>query len=158
MYLRRFIGGRGYVRVIRTDNGTNLVCASVELIESFQEMDHVKIGEFLQQNSSEWVWLKRKPPLASNMGGVSERQIKTARNILNSLLKTHGSSLTDESLQTLLTEVEAIVNSHPLTTDVVNDVTSLVPLSPINLLTIKSRVVMPPPGVFTSADMYCRKH
>ena len=92
------------------------------------------------------------------MGGVSERQIKTAGNILNSLLKTHGSSLTDESLQTLLVEVEAIVNTHPLTADVINDVTSLVPLSPINLLTIKSRVVMPPPGAFTSADMYCRKH
>ena len=92
------------------------------------------------------------------MGGVSQRQIKTARNILNSLLKTHGSSLTDESLQTLFTEVEAIVNSHPLTTDVINDVTSLVPLSPINLLTMKSGVFMPPPDVFVSTDMYCRKH
>ena len=92
------------------------------------------------------------------MGGVWEHQIKRARCILNLLLKTHGSSLTHESLQTLLTEVEAIVNSRPLTTDVINDVTSPVPLSPINLLTMKSRVVMPPPGVFTSADMYCRKH
>ena len=158
MCLRRFIGRRGYIRVIRTDNGTNFVGASAELIESFQEMDHVKIGEFLQQHGGEWIWWKRNPPLASNMGGVWERQIRTARNILNSLLKTHGASLTDESLQTLLTEVEAIVNSRPLTTDVINDVTSPVPLSPINLLTMKSRVVMLPPGVFTSADMYCRKH
>ena len=31
-------------------------------------------------------------------------------------------------------------------------------LSPINLLTMKSRVVRPPPGVFKLADMYCRKH
>ena len=74
------------------------------------------------------------------------------------MLKTHGASLTDESLQILLAEVEAIVNSHPLTTDVINDVTSPVPLNPINLLTMKSRVVMPPHGVFTLADMYCRKH
>ena len=73
------------------------------------------------------------------------------------MLKTHGASLTDESLQTLLMEVEAIVNSCPLNTDVINDVTSPVPLSPINLLTMKSRVFMPPPGVFTSGDMYCRK-
>ena len=116
-----FIGRRGYVRVIRTDNWT-------------------------------------KPPLANNMGGVWERQIRTAQNILNSLLKTHGASLTDESLQALLTDMEAIVNSRPLTTDVINDLTSPVPLSPINLLTMKSRVDMPPPGVFTSVDMYCRKH
>ena len=56
MCLRRFIGRRGYVRVIRTDNGTNFVGASAELIESFQEMDHVKIGEFLQQHGGEWIW------------------------------------------------------------------------------------------------------
>ena len=62
------------------------------------------------------------------------------------------------SLQTLLTEVEVIVNSPPLTFDVINDVTSPVPLSPIKLLTMKSRVVMPPPSVFTPADMYCRKY
>ena len=130
---------------------TNFVGASAELIEL------IKIGEFFQ-HGGEWIWWKRNPLLASNMGGVWERQIRTARNILNSLLKTHGVSLTDESSQTLLTEVEAIVNSRPLTTDVINDVTSAVPLSPINLLTTKSRVVMPQPGVFTSADMYCRKH
>ena len=156
--LRRFIGRRGYIRVIKTDNGINLVGASAELIESFQDMDHVKVGEFLQQNGGEWISWKRNPPLASNKGGVWEHQKRTARDILNSLLKTHGASLTDESFQIFLTEVEAIVNSRPLTTDVINDVTSLVPLSPINLLTMKSRVVMPPPGVFVSADMYCRKH
>ena len=55
-------------------------------------------------------------------------------------------------------EVEAIVNLCPLTTDVINDLTILVLLSLINLLTMKSRVVMPPSGVFMSANMYCRKH
>ena len=35
--------------------------------------------------------------------------------ILSFLLKTHGGSLTDESLQTLLVEMEANVNSLPLT-------------------------------------------
>ena len=102
------------------------------------------------------IW-KRNQPLSSNMGGVWERHIRTARAILNSLLKTHGSSLSDESLQTLLIEVEAIVNSSPLTTDVLNDITSLAPLSPVNL-TMKSKVGMPPPGHFTSPDQCCRKH
>ena len=84
------------------------------------------------------------------MEGVWKYQIRSARAILNSLLKTHGSSLSDESLQTLLVEVEAIINSCPLITDVLNDVTSLARLSPVNLLTMKSKVVMPPPGHFTS--------
>ena len=64
-------------------------------------MDHIKIGEFLQQNGGEWIWLKRKPPLASNTGGVWKCQIRTVQIILHSLLKRQGASLTDKSLQTL---------------------------------------------------------
>ena len=94
----------------------------------------------------------------SNMSGVWERQIKSARTILTSLLKIHATSLNDESLHTLLIEVEAIVNSHPLTTDLLIDVNGMIPLSPINLLTLKSRVVIPPPGVLTAPDIYCQKH
>ena len=45
------------------------------------------------------------------MSGVWERQIRTERTILNPLLKTHGKSLNDEVLYTLLIEVETIVNS-----------------------------------------------
>ena len=103
------------------------------------------------------IW-KRNPPLSSNMGGVWECQIQSPKAILNSLLKTHGSSLSDESFQTLLFEVEATINSHPLTTDVLNDVTSLAPLSPVGLSMLKSKVAISPPGHFTSPDLYCRKY
>ena len=120
-------------------------------------MDHIKFTNFLEENGGEWIHWKRNPPLLSNMGGVWERQIRSARAVVNSLLKTYGTSLSDESLHTLLVEVEAVVNSGPLT-DVMNDVTSLAALSPINLLTLKSKVVMPPPGNFVSPDQYSRKH
>ena len=135
--------------MIRSDNGSNLVWASTELFRAFQEMDHIKIGNFLKENGGEWMIFKRNPQLSSNMGGVWERQIRSARAILNSLLQTHGRSLSDESLQPLLIEFEAIINSRPLTTDVLNDVTSLATLSSVNILTIKSKVVMSPPGHFT---------
>ena len=88
------------------------------------------------------------------MGGAWERQIRTARSILNALLKTHGKSLNDEALDTLLIEDN---NRRPLTTDTINDVQIHVPLSSSNLLTMKSKVVMPPPGSFGPADAYCRK-
>ena len=68
------------------------------------------------------------------------------------------SSLSDESLQTLLVKIEAIINSCPLTTDVLNDVTILARLSLVNLLTMTSKIVMPPPGHFPSPGQYCRKH
>ena len=77
---------------------------------------------------------------------------------MTSFLKTHGTSLNDESLHTLLIEVEGIVNSRPLKTDLLSDANSMIPLSTINLLTLKSRIVILPPGVYTAPDIYCRKH
>ena len=75
-------------------------------------MDHNQISQNLQRCGADWITWIRNPPTASHMGGVWERQIRTARNILNALLKTHGRSLNDEALHTLLIEVEAIVNSR----------------------------------------------
>ena len=60
-------------------------------------------------------------------------------------------------MQTLVLEVEAIANSRPHTTEVINDARSLAPLNPTNRLTLKSRLVMPPPGNFTTPDKYSRK-
>ena len=58
----------------------------------------------------------------------------------------------------ILVKVAAVINSCPLTTETINDVTSLIPFSPINLLTMKSKTVMPRPGAFSFLDKYCRKH
>ena len=91
------------------------------------------------------------------MGGVWERQILSARNIVMSLLVTHGRSLNDESLRTLFAETEAILNSRPLTVQTLGDVKSEQPLSPNNILTMKTKVVMPPPGEFVRADEFNRR-
>ena len=84
MSLRRLVRWRGNVGMIRFDNGSNLVGGSAELSRTFQEMDHIKVGNFLKENGSEWMIWKRNPTLSSNMGGVWERQIRSPRAILNS--------------------------------------------------------------------------
>ena len=71
-------------------------------------------------------WI-RNPPTASHIGGVWEQQIRTARSILNALLKTYGRSMNNEALHTLLiqlsdTKVEAIVDSQPMTTETISNV------------------------------------
>ena len=154
--LRRLIARRGNVRFMRSDNGTNFVGANRELRKAISEMDNEKINVFMNEHGGEWVW-KFNPPAASHFGGVWERQIRSARDILSALLKTHSSSLDDESLTTLMTEVEAIINSRPLTTETLSDGTSPKPICPSNLLTMKSSVVMPPPGEFTRCDLYSRR-
>ena len=154
--LRRLIARRGNVRQIRSDNGSNFVGAEQELLKTFSEMDHNKIENFLQDHGGDWITWKRNPPAASHMGGIWEHQIRSPRAILNSLLQTRGHSLDEESLQTLMTETEAITNSRPLTVETINDGQSTMPISPNNILTMKTKVVMPPPGVFQKPDLYCR--
>ena len=68
--LRRFVGGKGNVKMIRSDNRSNFVGASTELIHALQEMDHINISNFLEENGGEWMVLKRNPSLSSKMGGV----------------------------------------------------------------------------------------
>ena len=137
--LRRFIGQRGPVRTIRCDNGTNFVGAKHELERALREMDLDKISNFLLKQGADFIptWI-HNPPYASNFCGALERLIRSARAILDSLLMTHGHSLNDESFRTFLVEIEAIMNSCPLTTDGLNDHDDVQLLSPINLLTMKS--------------------
>ena len=156
--LRRFIARRGQVSSIRTDNGTNFVGAENELKRCIEEMDHDKIREFLTAKGCDWIVWKRNPPEASHMGGIWERQIRSIRTILTSLMKDHSSMLSDEALRTFMAETEAIINSRPLTVDSLSDPCSQIPLSPTQLLTFKSDVVFPPPGVFERADVYSRKY
>ena len=155
--LRRFINRRGEVRQMRSDNGTNFVGASKELQKAVKEMDQMKITDFLLQHNTDWLGWEFNTPTASHMGGVWERQIRSCRSILSSLLNNHGQSLNDECFRTVLTEVEAIVNSRPLSVESLNDSDSLTPLTPNLLLTAKSKIVMAPPGDFNKSDIYSRR-
>ena len=78
--LRRFICRRGLVREIRCDRGT-------ELNRAIEEMDDQKMkAELLKANING----TKNPASASHFGGVWERQIRSIRNIMNSLMKEHG--------------------------------------------------------------------
>ena len=155
--LRRFIARRGHIRLLRCDNGSNFIGAEAELRAAWNQMDQVKVDTFLQQQGGDLIKWQHNPPKASHFGGIWERQIRSARSILSSLLRTHGESLNDESFRTLLHEVENIINSRPLTFENLSDPGSPLPLSPMNLLTMKSKIVLPPPGEFQQADLYCRR-
>ena len=57
-----------------------------------------------------------------------------------------------------MAKTEGILNSRPLTTDNISDPTSSLPLSPSDLLTMKSKIILPPPGDFLRPDLYsCRR-
>ena len=155
--LRRFICRRGPIRQLRSDQGTNFVGARTELAQALAKMDQEKIRTKLLEEQCDWISYKMNVPAASHMGGIWERQIRSARNVLSSLLQKNGKQLDDESLRTLMCEAEAIVNSCPLTVSQLADPDSLSPLTPNHLLTMKTKVVLAPLGAFQPADVYCKK-
>ncbi|XP_066928731.1 uncharacterized protein [Clytia hemisphaerica] len=156
--LRRFICRRGSIRMLRSDNGSNFVGAQSELKELFKSLDHDKIKAFLRDEfDADYVVWERNPPYSSHFGGVWERQIRSIRAVLDGILQTHSSSFNDESLRTLLCEAECIINSRPLSVENIGDPLSLKPITPMMLLTGKSRIVLPPPGAFGDAAAYSRR-
>ena len=154
---RRFVGRRGAVRQLRCDRGTNFVGAKNELQAALCEMNDDDISVDLLKDNCDWIKFEMNVPHASHMGGIWERMIRSARNALSALLIQHGSQLDDDLLHTLMIEAEAIINSRPLTYVDMTSCDADEPLTPSQLLTLKSKVVLPPPGQFVKEDMYCRR-
>ena len=152
--LRCFIALRGGVRVIRCDRGTNFVGACHELKEGLKKMDQESIATRLIEMDCEF---RFNPPSASHMGGVWERQIRSVRSVLGAILGQSGARLDTSSLRTLMYEVTAIVNSRPLTTETLETAEGPLPLTPNHLLTMKSGIIMPPPGNFVREDLYLKR-
>ena len=74
---RRFVGRRGPVRQLRSDQGTNFVGARNELQEALSMMHHNKIQQKLVKTNCDWLHFKMNVPEASHMGGAWERQIRS---------------------------------------------------------------------------------
>ena len=120
---------------------------------NLQEKEVEKLQIFLSEQQWEFVM---NTPSSSHMGGIWERQIKTVKNVLTSILEQFPGRLDNSSLRTYLYEVMSIVNSRPLTTEYLND-PKIEPLTPNHLLTMKSKTPLPPPGNVVKEDVYAKK-
>ena len=148
--IRRFIARRGSVKEIRSDNGTNLVGAEKELRREIEGWNQAKIEDSLLQRSIKWTF---NPPGASHFGGIWERQIGTVRKLILALMKQQP--LSDESLSTLMCEVESIINNRPITS-LSNDPNDVEALTPNHLLLLDRKPQLPP-AVTDKSDMYVKR-
>ncbi|KAK0151643.1 hypothetical protein N1851_007053 [Merluccius polli] len=161
--LRCFIAIRGAVRQIQCDQGTNFIGAKNEFKAALQELDTDRLSTFLSQRQCDFVigmerFMKTVQTVRFDcLGGVWERQIKTVRSVLNSMLTLSHNRLTDSALRTLLYEAMAIVNSRPLIVDTLLSPDSLEPLTPNHLIQMKTGPALPPPGTFPREDVYGAK-
>jgi len=121
-----------------------------ELREALKKLNQTRISEFLRQREICW---KFNPPAASHMGGVWERMIRSVRKILSSIMKEQ--TLCDEVLMTLLCQVEATINSRPITA-VSDDPNDLQPLTPNHLLLLRSSTSLPA-GEFEQRETYRKR-
>jgi hypothetical protein len=85
------------------------------LTAALESLDNDAIKGFLSNKGCDWIKFTMNVPSASHMGGAWERLIRTVRSVLSTLLFNHGTQLDDESLRTLMTEAESVVNNRPLT-------------------------------------------
>ncbi|XP_071639832.1 uncharacterized protein [Temnothorax longispinosus] len=108
---RRFTSRRGICSTLTSDCGTNFQGADKKLKQLFSEAsDHWKeIASCLLGDGTQW---KFNPPSAPHFGGKWEAGVKSVKYHLK---RTIGDTLlTYEDMTTLLTQIEAILNSRPL--------------------------------------------
>ena len=92
-------------------------------------------------------------PTASSMSRIWERLVRSAKTVLKAILGTQ--MVSEPVLQTLLTEVEQVLNGRALTANS-DDLNDLQPLTPAHFL-MQRKTICLPPGVFQLADQYRRK-
>lgn len=141
--LRRFIGRRDYPSQIWSDNGKNFVGAENELkrLQSFLTNSKEMIIDYCSNNKITWHFI---PPLSPHHGGLWESNIKGVKNHLLKIIS--NVILTYEEFQTVLIQVEAILNSRPLH-PISNDPNDLNALTPFHFLIGKPMVMLSAPNV-----------
>ncbi|XP_058449039.1 uncharacterized protein LOC131429000 [Malaya genurostris] len=126
--LKRFVSRRGLVSTIYSDNATNFVGASNELEQLrllFEDKAHqADLSNFCTSRNIVWRFI---PPRSPHFGGIWEAGVKSVKHHLKRVIGNR--ILSYEEFYTVLTQIEAVLNSRPLTqsSDDPNDFTAITP-------------------------------
>lgn len=105
--LRKFVARRGVPSLIISDNAKTFK-ASAKVIKRLYDNEEVRAH--LESNRIDWKFILERAPW---WGGFYERMVGTAKRCLRKVLG--NAKLNADELLTVLTEVEATLNSRPLT-------------------------------------------
>ena len=142
---RRFVARRGQPQLLRSDSGSNFVCARSELQQSLNDSIKNVRGNLPESIELRWDF---NPPFAPHFSGVWERMIQTAKRTL--LIILGSKKLTLDFFQTILTETELMLNSRPLT-HVADQPDNKEPFTP-NLFLLHRPYANLPPGIFNDTE------
>ncbi|GFY02496.1 integrase catalytic domain-containing protein [Trichonephila clavipes] len=130
--LKRFMSRQGKCSKIFTDNATNFFGANSQLKAFYKTINFPdqNLVVYFTEEGTEWNFI---PPRAPHMGGLWEVGIKSVKYHLKRALRR--SRLTYEEFQTVIIQVEGILNSNPLFfTPISNDFDNFEVLMPAHFL------------------------
>ena len=111
--LKRFMARRGKCVHIFSDNGRNFLGASRVLNEMHQVLMSQQHNDIVSASLSEdgirWTYI---PPYSPHWGGIWESAVRSVKLHLRRVIG--DTTLTFEQMNTLLVQIEAVVNSRPL--------------------------------------------
>ncbi|XP_049886915.1 uncharacterized protein LOC126381474 [Pectinophora gossypiella] len=136
--LRRFISRRGKPSELYCDNGTNFVGASNEIANFLRSSNN----DMFSSAASEGINFIFSPAYSPHFGGLWEAGVKSAKFHLTRILGNQH--MTFEELSTLFAQIEAILNSRPLT-PLSCDPNDLHPLTPGHFLIGRTLTSLPSP-------------
>ncbi|GFT81436.1 integrase catalytic domain-containing protein [Trichonephila clavipes] len=142
--LKRFISRRGKCHKIFSDNGTNMIGANREIkaLSKLVRDREESLFAFFAEEGIEWSFI---PPRSPNWGGLWEANIKSLKYHFKRV--AGNSKFSYEELLTLITQIEAILNSRPLT-PLSSDVDDLEVLTPGHFLIGRPITAIVEPSLF----------
>lgn len=142
--LKRFVSRRGKPMTITSDNGRNFVGVCNELAQFLLESDLE--GHMAQEG----IEFKFVPAYTPHFNGLAEAAVRSTKFHLKRLLQT--THFTFEEMTTCLSEIEAVLNSRPLT-PFSTDPSDLSALTPAHFLLGRSLMSIPQPQVSEDANI-----
>ena len=140
--LCRFIARRGYPSLIWSDHSSNFVGANNELkeLQSLLTDPNMQgsVSDFCSAHNIQWKFIPERAP---HFGGIWESAVKSVKTHLKRIVSPIR--LTFEEFTTVLTQIEACLNSRPLTPTNSPDDDGITVLTPGHFLIGKPITALP---------------
>lgn len=141
---KRIVARRGIISHLYSDRSTNFIGANGDLkaaLKTSTKQQAVDIVDFLNKSGTEWHF---HPPGAPHFSGLCEAAVKSTKSHLKKVVGQ--ATLTYEEFCTLLAQVEACLNSRPIS-PLTDDPADLNPLTPGHFLIGQPMCTVPEPSL-----------